>query len=116
MTDNRRELKFRAWDGERQMMTSDPKWVEFKFRDGVLTAWNYNRAGMVQSLPIVQFTGLKDSKGADVYEGDIVFFNVRPTPTKNDELSHQIGAVKIEPLGVAFGGWKAEYCEDARVA
>lgn len=59
-----REIKFRAWNGE-QMLSP-----EHIGRDGH-AYWHEN------SIPestdkVMQFTGLKDKNGKEIYEGDIV--------------------------------------------
>jgi uncharacterized phage protein (TIGR01671 family) len=68
-----RDIKFRAWDKDRNMMCTDPKWVEYRhLLSGEMVAVNYNRNGKEQELTILQYTGLKDSKGVEIYEGDVV--------------------------------------------
>jgi uncharacterized phage protein (TIGR01671 family) len=53
-----REIKFRQWTGK--SMNYNPK-------TGVGSGCAINDLGE----PLMQFTGLKDSKGVDIYEGDI---------------------------------------------
>jgi uncharacterized phage protein (TIGR01671 family) len=60
-----REIKFRAWDAT----TSQPK----------MLLWNDLKSSkcehvfiLSEDVTIMQFTGLKDRKGKEIYEGDIV--------------------------------------------
>ena len=59
-----REIKFRAWNGE-QMVSPD-----YITRDGI----GYWREDSIPcySEDLMQFTGLRDKNGIDIYEGDIV--------------------------------------------
>jgi len=54
-----RQIKFRAWDEKRGMVT--------------ITSLNFaNNGEFSGALPLMQFTGLKDKKGNEIYEGDII--------------------------------------------
>lgn len=66
------DIKVKAWDPVRKQMYTDAKWVEFIVVKGELKARNYDRDGNYQYLTIIQFTGLTDKSGVDVYEGDLI--------------------------------------------
>jgi uncharacterized phage protein (TIGR01671 family) len=95
-----REIKFRAWN------TIDSEWIDtFTIHNkvqqgsalinGLPTQFNY------KSVKIMQFTGLKDKNGVEIYEGDIVKFHWRGfngSETDNDS----IGKVIYEDRGCMF--------------
>lgn len=61
-----REIKFRAWDAYEKKMI---EWNDL-CNPLVLTISNLLN-GLIHHITPLQFTGLKDRKGKDIYEGDI---------------------------------------------
>jgi len=90
-----REIKFRAWDEIKKVM----------YHDG----FNINSKGEITStfglypspkVIILQYTGLKDKNGKEIYEGDIIKAyqqKERSEITDPFEKIEVIGEVKYEP-------------------
>ena len=63
-----REIKFQAWDGEKMV---SPDYID---RYGV--AWWKENSIPTRSKDVMQFTGLKDKNGKEIWEGSIVRYKV----------------------------------------
>lgn len=76
-----REIKFRAWDSIRKFM-AEPFDLYWEIEDN--NPEDYPQGGCYPRGTIfLQYTGLKDKTGKEIYEGDIVHvkFGVKPHAT-----------------------------------
>lgn len=103
-----REIKFRAWTGEEMVYD----WVTFRYvesqslRDFTLEhryQWSANGA---TAREVMQYTGLHDKNGVEVFEGDILEHMVNFGPG-GDHGGYRT-AIELSGLGVNVQHWVFE--------
>jgi len=108
-----REIKFRAWDKKNKKMVSQTYIVSCQ-GNGAYTKVDIesNRANTVilqqeKNYVLMQFTGLKDKNGKEIYEGDIIeITNVVLKIPKE----HPLREINFFKLPVIYDEKNAKFC------
>ena len=85
-----KELKFKAWDKWKKKMIQ-PKGGDF-------IAW-HAMSNWRECLEVLQYTGLKDSRGIDICEGDIIAVNRNGFTPENMVVTFFMGNACYSFLG-----------------
>lgn len=109
-----RPLKFRVWDNELKKF-GNPDQYGLILRYGLIHGKEKHPEYDIYYNPnviIQQYTGLTDSKGKEIYEGDILLeYIANETQTKLGICKEILGGWKIfsyPDSSICWGGWKQE--------
>lgn len=103
-----REVKYRAWDKENKKMIHHPICFEAGTFTDHVGLNDLLKTFIIRGFILLEYTGLKDCKGKEIYEGDVVKYKLE---TSGYESLHTVGVVflngRFSPLPIN------EECEDS---
>lgn len=91
-----REIKFRAWD------KMESKMIMFPTNEGLFSRIGLDYGSKCLRYELMQYTGLKDNNGKEIYEGDVVDCGVREGKSEVVFLNGCFGYYRPSSFGRTF--------------
>ncbi len=88
-----REIKFRLWDiDQKRFISSNDERLFFEFEAGHIYQDGTN---VTEYYTLLQFTGLQDKNGKEIYEGDVVTWYNSDGAVRTDQVLWRNGGLVL---------------------
>ena len=104
-----REIKFRAWDtAQKKMLSNDDIYV---FDGKPCHKHEYDHIGVCGDI-LMQYTGLKDKNGVEIYEGDVVQWSTYDEYIGTSPVEFRCGEFyPLSPRSLEYQRYDGKGCE-----
>ena len=104
-----REIKFRAYCHGKIWQVSSINWLYFKTDLLLFDLEGYQLREWLKNVDLMQFTGLKDRNGAEIYEGDIIKHPSQQFLTNPPKIIRGIVEYKNNSFITNCIGWQTDF-------
>jgi uncharacterized phage protein (TIGR01671 family) len=102
-----REIKFRAWSEDTGMDYG----IGVTDKGNAHHLYDDKDSWIDKEQIVMQYTGLKDKNGKDIYEGDIIRYFADALPEKSQKAVLTNGPFANEPIHIEVIPWEAKFSD-----